>query len=100
MIVADMQVLLPAGSQNPGTHIPSSSRLVSWGLPASRIQQAFDLEDSPDIHPLLMVTCIIHRKLCPASTPVVREYPLLVPVNSSTSKLIDFSLGYQASNDT
>ncbi|CAI7565127.1 unnamed protein product [Penicillium crustosum] len=61
MIVADMQVLLPAGSQNPGTHIPSSSRLVSWGLPASRIQQAFDLEDSPDIHPLLMVTCIIHR---------------------------------------
>ncbi|OQD95936.1 hypothetical protein PENSOL_c018G01381 [Penicillium solitum] len=33
-------------------------------------------------YPLLMVTCIIHRKLCPASTPVGREYPLLVPVNS------------------
>ncbi|KAJ5843913.1 hypothetical protein N7519_003440 [Penicillium mononematosum] len=49
MIVADMQVLLPAGSQDPGTHIPSSSQLVSRGLPASRIQQAFDLEDSPDI---------------------------------------------------
>lgn len=49
MIVADMGILLPAGSQNSETHIPSSSQLVSRGLSASRIQQAFDLEDSLDI---------------------------------------------------
>ena len=49
MIFADLQILLPAGSQDSETHIPSSSQLVSRRLSASRIQQAFDLEDSLDI---------------------------------------------------
>lgn len=32
--------------------------LFHSGLPASRIQQAFDLEDSPERYPLFVVTCI------------------------------------------